>query len=181
MDQLKHETIKALRIMKKYIPIFLLLFFIGCSNSDWPPEPLSSNEAATETLKLTNKVNGSSRIFEDPEMTKSHRGMPWGMNFIQGEFNLPYNLFTITEASSIGFTANQFEVTFFDENSTHIRIDDSQGDRLLLLRSQGSISTEAATLGLTDTVPGTKVRFGERIFLLQLDGWYENGKRVHSF
>jgi hypothetical protein len=167
--------------MNHILYIGFIFFLVACSDSVWPPTSMPIDPKITQLPRLKTELNGSSRVFENEQMTKSHRGMPWGMLMIQGNVELPYNLFAITATSSIGYTANQFEIVSFDDQHTSIRIDKTKNDRLLLVRSQGPISTAAMALSYTETLPGTRVRYKSRTFLLNKDGWYENGKKIHSF
>ena len=89
----------------------------------------------------------------------------WGGILGLGYLELPYDLFAIKKAKEC-YVENQYEVVFFDDERTVIKLDPDKKDHLIF----------AAV-----NCAGASIRYGDKTFALKKDGWYRDEKQVRAF
>lgn len=142
----------------------------------WPPPspPRPQSSAAAGLQKMIVSGYGIAYKTEKKGTTNAdHVG--WGPKFDDGEWVLPYNLFTIKGAGAC-YVENQFEVVYHDSNSTEIRALPDRQDHVVMIQSQSDGSYRA-----TFDCSGGQVRLLGQNYALKTDGWYLDGVLVHAF
>ena len=156
-----------------------LVLLHGCFSS-WPPDSPAKAPIADFKITTSHKFNDWTHVFANEKDAKAKHD-PLGMAYLlkEGNFELPFNLFTI-KAPDATYVASQFEVLYFGKNKTQIRVVKDKGDRVALI--QGKMSNDLGmTFSYGFTHPGAKVRCADKIYELHADGWYQDGKLVHAF
>lgn len=157
------------------------LLVTGCSGSgkDWPPPSPSVEPIPGFSASPQHGFNDWSHVFANASDAEASRN-PQGMAYLvkEGDFILPFNIFTIT-ASSKSYVDSQFEVLYCDDTITQIRAVEAKGDRVAII--DGGMTESGFNMSYSFATPGAKVRCGMDVYKLASDGWYLNSKLVHSF
>jgi hypothetical protein len=152
----------------------------------WPPPP---SEAFTSDSKVPvlgegdaePKFCGDTTIYNDNRLTVAAEGEARvGYVMCDGEFELPYNIFTITTAGD-GYVNNAYQVVSFDDSHTRIKMVGSENHRLVY-----EVDPVARYAGLVDfimtpTYEGTRVLYNDKIYEIRGDGFYVGDQQVSRF
>ena len=86
----------------------------------------------------------------------------------------PENIFSISKPTD-GFAETQFGVVYYDDKQTFIDVDSSKNDELdMVYLGPGQFQT-------THVLPGTHIRYQDKLYELRKDGWYLNNIKIHGF
>ena len=146
----------------------------------WPPDlapPAQSNDSAGGGDEFF--VSGYTFVYEDRAL--SRRTDVWGMTIADGWLEVPGNIFELDAISGLGYADASYEVVRADATRTLLRLDEDEGDRILILQPHGPPGSPSDREQLEPFLGGTRVRCGDRTFELRRDGWYERGALVHAF
>ncbi|MEZ4994618.1 MAG: hypothetical protein R2824_29630 [Saprospiraceae bacterium] len=179
------------------ISLFLIIgtIFIvqGCDNNSkqetalfhWPPTQLNTNDSLNTLLssdleQIQFCMTGT--VYDDASLKSAGGGdRRWGQIACQGELELSYNIFAIKNAGD-GYTLNSFEVLYFDNDRTRLKINEEKNDKLMFeVDTHTPYRPGQMSLKMTVTMPGTKVRYADRIYEIRKDGWHVDGELVHAF
>lgn len=172
-------------LLIKYTCLAVLAFSVGCSpqKEAWPPpSPLTELPSSTDTITTLRTGSGGhgqgwDYVYRDDRRLGGTEALGWGMLIVEGERDLPYNLFSITSVAS-AFADNSYEVVYHDSNRTRVRIRPERNDKVIMW-----IPDTRRPLNFVDTfsLPGGKVRCGDKTYEIRTNGWFLDGKLVHPF
>jgi hypothetical protein len=146
---------------------------------EWPPIPAPSADVLSgHTGKLVTGGGAQGEGWDNAytDSTKSEKLDGWGVLYTSGDTMLPVNVFKLSKPEP-GYAENQYEVLYYDESRTLIRLVPGEGDRLLMLSEGGFLGP------MTNTAlfEGARVRYVDRVYVLRADGWYCEGRNVSRF
>lgn len=121
----------------------------------WPPGPRAAM-GRKPSGKVSMRTGGSGEGWDYVLDVTGEHIKGWGPLVSDGEIELPYSLFEVKDPPS-SLAKNYFEVVYYDDARTFIRLDKKKGHRLL-------IGTENAG--------NARVEYAGREYLLKKDGWY---------
>ena len=152
----------------------------------WPPPESPAIDANAKAVVLADGADkpdfcGDSLVFDDSRMTAAPAGYERvGYVVCGGDYELPFNIFAITEAGD-GFVNNFYEVVAFDGNRTRIKIDGEKNQGLVMEVDQDARYAGQAAFKSTATYAGTTVSYNGNLYELSEEGWSVGGKLVHAF
>ena len=103
----------------------------------WPPPESPAIDQDAEVVVLTDGADkpefcGDSLVFDDGNMVAAPAGYERvGYVVCGGEYELPFNIFTIDQPGD-GFVNNFYEVVAFDDNRTRIKIDGDKNQGIVM-------------------------------------------------
>lgn len=152
----------------------------------WPPPESPAIDANAKAVVLKDGADkpdfcGDSLVFDDSKMTAAPAGYERvGYVVCGGNYELPFNIFAITEAGD-GFVNNFYEVVAFDGERTRIKIDGDKNQGIVMEVDQDARYAGQAAFKSTATYAGTTVSYNGNLYELSAEGWLVGGKLVHAF
>ncbi len=152
----------------------------------WPPPESPAIDANAKAVVLQDGEEkpdfcGDSLVFDDSKMTAAPAGYERvGYVVCGGDYELPFNIFAITEAGD-GFVNNFYEVVAFDGNRTRIKIDGEKNQGIVMEVDQDARYAGQAAFISTAAYAGTTVSYNGNLYELGEQGWSVGGKLVHAF
>ena len=145
----------------------------------WPPVPAMDQEVLM-SANYEMSFSGGQGEGWDYAYTDSSKSQQigWGSLCTSGDTMLKCNIFEITSAEN-GYTENQYEVVYYDNSRTLIRLDKGKKDKLLILNR--GLDSSGFHLTGTAAFTGTKVRYCDRVYEIRDDGWYIGSELIHPF
>lgn len=184
----ERKNIKSIGIVAIVLSIIICQSCDSLSSQSWAPKSPAQSPLTGFEPSSSFSFNAWTHVFESEkdalasESSDGEKGPgPMGMAFLikEGNYELPFNLFAI-ELAGPNYVESQFEVLYYDEEISQIRVVEAEGDQVALIEESSSPNTGMSTT-YAFTYPGAKVRCGDQIFEIHTDGWYHNGKVVHAF
>jgi hypothetical protein len=152
----------------------------------WPPPESPAIDANAKAVVLKDGAEkpdfcGDSLVFDNSQMTAAPAGYERvGYVVCGGDYELPFNIFAITEAAD-GFVNNFYEVVAFDGNRTRIKIDAEKNQGLVMEVDQDARYAGQAAFKSSAAYAGTTVSYKGNLYELTAEGWKVGGKLVHAF
>lgn len=152
----------------------------------WPPPQSPAIDQDAEVVVLADGADkpefcGDSLVFDDSKMAGAPAGYERvGYVVCGGEYELPFNIFTIDQAGD-GFVNNFYEVVAFDDNRTRIKIDGDKNQGIVMEVDQDARYAGQADYKLAAAYAGTTVSYEGNLYELGEEGWSVGGRLVHSF
>jgi hypothetical protein len=155
----------------------------------WPPpksaptsSELPTDSEDADSKNMSTRFCDQTTVYADSHKTFVGGGdRRYGYVVCEGEVDLAFNIFTIQEAGE-GFVENSFEVVSFTDSRTRVRIIESEGHRLIYeVDKMAYYVPGQLNVKSTATYAGTRISYAGQIYEIKQDGWYVDGRRVHSF
>jgi hypothetical protein len=138
----------------------------SCYYYQWPPQKIASIP--------TNFIVTSSFSFNKSKNVNYNGEERIAFLIREAKLLFPENIFSISKPSE-GYAESQFGVVYYDDKQTFIEVDSTKNDELdIIYLSPGSFQT-------THILPGTHIRYQNKIYELRKDGWYLDNIRIHEF
>jgi len=158
----------------------LMLCIFSCNfQKSWPPKSPSSSPVEGFETSNSFSFNDWAHVYMNEE--DANASNPMGMAYLikEGNYELPFNLFSIPMAGP-NYVESQFEVLYFDDKLTQVQVVEAEGDKVALIKESSSPETGMSTT-YAFGFPGAKIRCGDQVYEIHADGWYHNGELVHAF
>ncbi|MFG0253408.1 MAG: hypothetical protein ACF8NJ_11110 [Phycisphaerales bacterium JB038] len=168
-------------------PVFtlgLVSLTVACNNDSgptvWPPTPPPDSVSPASTADAS--FCSEATVYEDSRREFVGGGdRRYGYAVCDGEVAVGFNLFAIEEAGD-GYVPNFFEVVYFDDSQTRLRVSSEEGHQLVYeVDKDAQYRPGVLQVKTTVSYPGTKILYDGTTYEIREDGWYVDDTRVAGF
>lgn len=138
----------------------------SCNYYMWPPKKIISVP--------TNFIVTSSFSFHEWKNVNYEGEERMAFIIKDAKIILPENIFSISKPTD-GFAEIQIGVVYYDDKQTFVEVDSTKKDELdMIYLGPGQFQT-------THILPGTHIRYQDKLYELRKDGWYLKNIKIHEF